>query len=623
MSFLSNTTDDATLLPLKPGEAFALLDDAQAVGAHSRLYSGLQQVLCCHEASAWPEFLHAAELALHQGWHAVALLSYETGAQLQGIAAQTEAALSRILLFQTCTRLDARQVEHFLAAQVAGEITAGVAALRSSVDQPAFEQAIQRVRDYIAAGDTYQVNYTYRLHFDGYGSPVALYQRLRQRQPVPYGALICLPDGEALLSLSPELFVHHQHGRLLARPMKGTAAASGDAQQDQQLAAALAADPKNRAENLMIVDLLRNDLGRIAQTGSVSVPRLFEVNRFSSVLQMTSTVEASLLPQLGLTEILTALFPCGSITGAPKHRTMQIIRELESEPRGVYTGAIGWFDPPARPATVGDFCLSVPIRTLQLAAPTPGGAVRRGVMGVGAGIVYDSVAADEYAECRLKAKFLTGLPPQFELLETMHATREQGCRHLSRHVQRLARSAEYFGFVYDEVVVRRTLQAFCDALPPHTAYRLRLALQADGSLYLNSGALTALPVCPQVLLASSITRTEDLFLQHKTTQRQVYDQAWQHAERQGAFDMLFFNQHGHLTEGGRSNVLIRRHGRWLTPPLSDGVLPGVMRAVLLGDKRFQLSEQSLTMQDLQNAEQIMLCSSLRGVFEVWLKPDQI
>src|SRR5690606_9088835 len=307
---------------------------------------------------------------------------------------------------------------------------------QSGMTEAGFLQAIARIHDYIKAGDTYQVNFTYRLHFSTYGPITALYRKLRQRQPVPYGALISLPDGGAILSLSPELFLRHEAGQLIAQPMKGTAPASGDAAQDAARSKALASDQKNRAENVMIVDLLRNDLGRVAATGSVQVPGLFEVARFGSVLQMTSTITAALQDGVTLPELLRAVYPCGSITGAPKHRTMQIIRELEAEPRGIYTGAIGWFDAPTGEHPMGDFCLSVPIRTLELKAANASG-LRKGEMGVGAGIVHDSVAQQEYEECRLKSRFLTGLPHEFELFETMYATKEAGIRHLERHLQRL------------------------------------------------------------------------------------------------------------------------------------------------------------------------------------------
>lgn len=602
---------------------FALLDDAHGESASSRLYTELSEVLVCTDAGSWPDFLSTMQQALAAGLHAVAMLSYETGAQLQAIAPQEFATLpSRILLFKRCDKLNQTQLNEWLDAQQIlqrqlQQPIAGIAALRASVNEQQFSDAIAAVRNYIAAGDTYQVNYTYRLHFDAYGSPISLYRRIRQRQPVPYGALICLPDGAAVLSLSPELFVRHQSGRLLAKPMKGTAAATGDDAKDDMLSNNLAADSKNRAENVMIVDLLRNDLGRIAVTGSVNVPRLFEVQRFSSVLQMTSTIEADLQPHMHLPEIMTALFPCGSITGAPKHRTMAIIRALETEPRGLYTGAIGWFDAPSAHHAVGDFCLSVPIRTLSLHAPDETG-IRAGVMGVGAGIVHDSDAQDEYAECQLKAKFLTGLSPQFSLFETMHASHLHGCRHVVRHLLRLRSSAHYFGFFYHEEAITQALQGFCDDLPPEGAFRLRLSLHADGTFTLNSGELSPLPATVKVLIATQAVDMDALFLSHKTTLRTQYDNAWQEAEKQGAFDMLFCNQDGFITEGGRSNIFIQQNGQWLTPPLSDGLLPGVMRAVLMDDPLMQVSEKQLTLNDLMTADAIMLCNALRGAFTVSL-----
>lgn len=596
---------------------FALLDDAHgepSVARLSRLYTGLLDILVCTEAKSWPDFLARTQAAVAQGQYALALFSYETGAALHAISPRQEMALpSRVFLFSNCESLNSLQVNAWLEQQSAQDSPiAGIAALEASVDQQQFCAALAAIQSYIAAGDTYQVNYTYRLRFQAYGSALALYRRLRARQPVPYGALICLPDGEAVLSLSPELFVRHQRGRLSARPMKGTAAASGDADEDSRRAETLASDSKNRAENLMIVDLLRNDLGRIAVTGSVKVPQLFEVTRFSSVLQMTSSIQAKLKPDLDLAAIMAALYPCGSITGAPKRRTMEIIRELENSPRGIYTAAIGWFDPPSEGQEVGDFCLAVPIRTLHLQAVDAAG-LRSGELGVGAGIVYDSVASEEFAECQLKAKFLTGLPAQFELFETMHASRDGGCRHLTRHLQRLQNSATYFGFAYDHKMITQALCGFCEDLPPQGAFRLRLALQADGQFTLQSAVLQALPAQVKLLISATPCHAEAVFLRHKTSVRQQYDHAWQEAEKHGAFDMLFSNQAGFLTEGGRSNLFICKQGQWLTPPLSDGVLPGVMRAVLLDDAQMQAREQSLTLADLYAAEQIMLCNSLRGM----------
>jgi para-aminobenzoate synthetase/4-amino-4-deoxychorismate lyase len=591
-------------------DCFALLDDSSASAAapRSRLYTGWSRTLSCATLDDLPALL--ADLQ-QPGQHAVLLMSYELGAALHGVPPRPDAgALAQVLLFAHCQSLSADAVHDWLQIQ-AGAAPAGIAGLRDSVDGATFAQHIGRIRDYIAAGDTYQVNYTYRLRFDAFGTLAALYLRLRTRQPVPYGALIALPDGSAVLSLSPELFVRHVDGALLAQPMKGTAAATGDPVQDAASAARLASDPKNRAENLMIVDLLRNDLGRIATLGSVAVPQLFEVTRFSDVLQMTSTVTARLHPAATLAQVVDAIYPCGSITGAPKLRTMQIIRELEADARGVYTGAIGWFDAAVGPG-IGNFCLSVPIRTLVLQAPDAG-AVRAGEMGIGAGIVHDSVAADEHAECALKARFLTAMPNDFALFETMAVTRDGGCVLLARHLHRLTTSAAYFGFACDALALRAAVTQACAALPDNAPRRLRLALDWHGDCTIRSSLLQPWSGVAGLLLAPQLTASADLFLRHKTTQRAQYDAAWRAAEAQGAFDMLFFNERGEVTEGARSNVFAQIDGQWYTPPLSAGVLPGVMRAHLLADPQWAASERTLTLADLQRADRLVLCNALRGV----------
>jgi para-aminobenzoate synthetase/4-amino-4-deoxychorismate lyase len=611
---------------------FALLDDASPEGhaqARSRLYGGYAGMLACQRIEDWPRLLDGMQDALARGLHAVPVLTYELGEQLVGIAPARErhAPLAQVLLFERYDVLDAAQVDAWLAAraQEQGNGPAGIGAMRANVDETTFAHAIERIRDYIAAGDTYQVNYTYRLRFDAFGAIKQLYARLRARQPVPYGALVSLPDGRAVLSLSPELFVRHDAGRLLARPMKGTAPADlHDDVVNAVRAQQLAADPKNRAENLMIVDLLRNDLGRIARTGSVGVPALFEVKRYSSVLQMTSTVQAQLAPGTTLQDIFAALYPCGSITGAPKRRTMEIIRELEPAARGIYTGAIGWIDPPAgsgfrtlQHARFGDFCLSVPIRTLTLLPEQNG--VRHGELGVGAGIVYDSDAGAEFAECRLKAGFLTGLANDFEIFETIHATRADGCRHLERHLARLGASAAYFGHPFKPDLARAAVVEACAALPDDAPHRVRLALRPDGEIVVQTGALAPLQEPVAVLLADAPTRAHDVFLRHKTSIRSRYDAAWRAAESAGAFDTLFFNERGELTEGGRSNVFVKIGGRWYTPPLSSGVLPGVMRGVLLDDPAWGAIECPLTRESLARAQEIVVCNALRGPLRAVLR----
>jgi len=599
-------------------ECFVLLDDNEASTRQpsSRLYTGHVTTLLCRRVEEFSALLAQMQDLQMQGLHAVGLFTYELGVLLQGVELPPGKAgqeLAQILLFKDCRQLSAGEVDEWLEQRAAqeGDNTAGVVGLTPSVTEAEFSAAIEQIHRYIEAGDTYQVNYTYRVRFATYGSLLALYRRLRARQPVPFGALIALADGRAVLSFSPELAVRHVAGRLSALPMKGTAAASEDAVENGVRAAALAADPKNRAENLMIVDLLRNDFGRIAQLGSVRVQDLFKVSRYGRVLQMTSTVEADVEPALNLARVLTALLPAGSVTGAPKHRTLEIIRQLEPTPRGYYTGAIGWFDAPPAGRLLGDFCLSVPIRTLLLDAPDTA-RQRAGEMGVGAGIVHDSVAPAEFAECHLKMDFLTGLGHEFALFETMRATRD-GCLLLDLHLQRLFASARYFGFHYDEAAVRKKLTAVFAQLPADSPQRLRLTLEPTGAMQIEHAPLLPLQTPVTLLIAQEPIDEEPLFLRHKTTRRTRYDAAWRTAEVLGAFDVLFRNAQGELTEGARSSLFIKLDGHWYTPPLTSGLLPGVMRKVLLDDPAWSATERPLTLDDLRVAEEVMVCNALRGV----------
>ncbi|WP_175854819.1 aminodeoxychorismate synthase component I [Burkholderia anthina] len=614
--------------------SFALLDDCDSTAStrSSRLYSGFVRERVCTDPARLDELDAAVAQDLRDGLHAVVVGDYEFGRNLE--RAQPGHAPLRFLLYARCERLSRDEVDAWLAQQDGGAPSiAGVAHVAKSVSRDAFDAAIAAVHDALRAGDSYQINYTYRLNFDMFGTPPALYRRLRARQPVRYGALIALPDGAWVVSCSPELFVEKHGAVLRARPMKGTAPRSADPREDAAAAAFLASDPKNRAENVMIVDLLRNDVSRIARTGTVKVPALFSVEPYASVWQMTSTVEAGWRDGTTFAQMLRALFPCGSITGAPKHKTMELIDAIESTPRGLYTGAIGWLDAShGGAAGCGDFCLSVAIRTLTLdpaGYDTDGAATanigrRRGRMGVGAGIVLDSVAADEYAECELKARFLTDADPGFQLFETTAATRADGIRHLERHLVRLQRSADAFGFRFDTDALRREIDARCAALDGDGPYRMKLALAKDGTVEIIAALLKPLPAGPVgVMLASAHgfapTRTDDALLLHKTTRRAEYDRAWQAAEALGGFDMLFVNERGEVTEGGRSNVFVKLDGQWVTPPLASGVLPGVMRGVLLDDRSFDAVERVVTLDDLARAEALLLTNALRGALDAVLK----
>jgi para-aminobenzoate synthetase/4-amino-4-deoxychorismate lyase len=467
----------------------------------------------------------------------------------------------------------------------------------------AYRQAIGQIKEAIARGDTYQVNYTIALRATWGGDPWGLFVDLANAQRGGYAAFIDL-GRHAICSASPELFVQIDGDRVFSKPMKGTAPRGRTLAEDRQRMADLRASLKDQAENIMIVDMIRNDLGRIARFGSVHVPALLAVERYPTLLQMTSTVEArSAAP---LDAILAALFPCASITGAPKVRTMQLIAGLEGGPRGVYTGAIGYLLPGHRAR------FNVAIRTVWVDRDAG-----QASYGVGSGIVWDSDAEAEYDECRLKAQVLTRRFPDFELLETMRWTAQGGVVRLERHLARLAGSAEYFGFPLDLQAVRGRLAALSPADLPDPA-RLRLLANRQGDLRLEiyplEPAAAAAPV--RLGLAAAPVDADEVFLYHKTTQRAVYEHA--RAGRPDCDDALLWNRRGELTESTTANLALALDGQLVTPPVASGLLPGVLRAELLESGEIQ--EQILTLDDLARCQGIYLLSSLRGRREAaWIK----
>ncbi|MCG2578357.1 aminodeoxychorismate synthase component I [Dechloromonas sp. XY25] len=529
------------------------------------------------------------------GWVVVAL-EYELGYLLEPKSAPAgwmpgTQVLARFWRFAQRVSMVAEEADDWLHERAAGAVS-GIGGLHAAIEQAGYTVAVERIKELIAAGDCYQVNFTFPLSFDWFGSTAALYARLRQRQPVRYGGFV--GDGkEALVSLSPELFLERVGNRLMTRPMKGTAPRSAPAEQLRQ-------STKDRAENLMIVDLLRNDLGRVAQHGSVVVDRLFDIEDYPTVWQMVSEVSATVGPQVSFGDILRALFPCGSITGAPKIRAMQIAADLESTPRGLYTGALGWLAPN------GDFRLNVAIRTLVLQA---GG---KGRLGVGSGIVADSEIGAEWAECHLKARFLRDDDPGLQLIETLR--REEGVYpRLQRHLDRLHASAGWLGFGLDESQVLAALAA----QPQNGTWRVRLTLAKDGDCQVASFPLAGEPpgIRHAVLAATPIDSAYPL-RRHKTTDRALYDEALMAIVGEPVvFDQVFLNERGEVAEGARSNVFVEREGILLTPPLSSGALPGVLRAELLAEGRAR--EQILWPADLEDG--FWLGNALRGLVRVALR----
>lgn len=463
----------------------------------------------------------------------------------------------------------------------------------ASIDPADYVGRVERIRAWIAAGDVYQVNFTYPLAAAAPIVPFAFWQGLADSGHGRYGAYLDI-GSHAIASFSPELFFRQKGDAVETRPMKGTAARGRWAEEDAGRAAALAESAKERAENLMIVDLLRNDLGRVAHPGSVAVTDLFRAERYSTVWQLTSTIAAR--TPAHPVETLAALFPCGSVTGAPKIRAMQIIAELEARPRGIYTGAIGWFGPGRRA------CFSVAIRTIEI--DRSAGMAR---YGVGGGITWDSTPSAEWDETRRKAALLEPEPARFDLFETMRWTPEQGYFLLDGHLKRLCESAEFFGFPYDPAEVLRVLN-----LTWSEPRRVRLNLQRDGRF-----SLVARPIDPQpekiwgVALASEPIDSEDPRLCHKTTWREPYERA--RASRPRFDDVLLFNARGELTESTIANIAIERDGRLLTPARECGLLAGTLRDRLLNEGR--IAEAIVPAASLRTGERIWLLNSVRGWIE--------
>ena len=593
---------------------FALLDDA--VRDCATLYDDYVE-----SRFLQADTLHGLDGLLQQGWqrglHVVLWADYAFGHPLQHLSPQPDACLA-LHWFRKCETV--AEPEKWLQSRYPDHAPAGISTPTSHTGKADYLHAVGDIQAAIARGDTYQINYTTRLQLQSYGHPAQLYRRLRQ--PVPYAALAHLPDHKQqtgwTLSFSPELFVNiASDGLITTEPMKGTAPVLGDGG-DEARAQALHADPKNRAENIMIVDLLRNDLGKIATTGGVRVPAPFQVRRFGSVWQMTTAIEAQAKPHTSAADIFRAAFPCGSITGAPKRMSMQIIDALETSPRGLYTGSIGYLKP--CPSGLGfEGALNVVIRTLQLKPLSDG--LYQGTYGVGSGIVADSEAEAEYIECQWKAHFLNALAPEFGVFETLRAEGGQ-CALLSLHLERLQEAAAALNLRLPPDAAQQ-IGRYLQALPDAAPYRVKALLDSDG-LHLSHAACAPLHGAQYALIAPQALPLHDYLRRFKTTRRAAYDAGWQQAEQQGAFDSLFFNTEGCLLEGGRSNVFVRFGSEWHTPPLDLDILNGVMRRAVLADSQHYLNtahifERRITQAQLRQADEIVLCNALRGLIRVELK----
>jgi para-aminobenzoate synthetase/4-amino-4-deoxychorismate lyase len=569
----------------------AVLDFHGRRGARA-FFSNPLEVITTSSLNEVRPALREVERAARAGLYVVGYVAYEAAPAFDRALSVREA--STPLLWFGLFDAPARR-----APEGSGGEDYGLDEWKPSETRDAYERNVHEVRERIARGDTYQVNYTFRLRARFRGDAYAFYERLRAAQPTRFGAY--LDTGRIqILSASPELFFRRRGSRILTRPMKGTAARGRWVEEDDAACSALASSEKNRAENVMIVDLLRNDLGRVAETGTVRASRFFKVERHPTVFQMTSTVGARLRAGATLEDIFAALFPCGSVTGAPKVSTMRLISQLEGSPRGVYCGAVGCVMPG------GDALFNVPIRTVVVDA-VEGSAE----YGTGGGVTWDSTPGGEFEEALEKARVLVEDPSDFELLETL---RLEGGRYnlLEEHLARLKASARYFDFRASDSRVREALAEHASSHSVETPRRVRLLVSRVGGVRVESRELEQTRGAQAVALARAPVDRRERFLYHKTTRRGLYDA--RRAERPELFDVLLRNVEGELTEFTNGNLVVELEGRRSTPPRECGLLAGTLREALL--REGSIAERVLTAEDLIRATRCWFINGVRGWVEV-------
>jgi len=606
----------AVLSGLRGEDRFVLLETARAVGFErtSYLFRKPVKVLTALTADDVDPLYRNMEEALGQGHYLAGWWTYEWGYALQPKLRhlievhRPRGPLVWLGVFKPPQVWSHGPGEQGRTGAAGLEAAASANRFELDTDRETYLRSVRRVQDYIARGHTYQTNYTIRGRFQYTGDPIEFYLGLRAGQAVSYAA--CIRDQDRwILSLSPELFFRIGDGTVETKPMKGTARRGRTVEEDERLASGLARDPKNRAENVMIVDLLRNDLGRICRPGTVRVPEIFVVERFETLFQMTSKVTGVLRPEKTWKDVFSALFPCGSVTGAPKIRTMEIIAEVESTPRGVYTGGVGFISPR------GEAAFNVAIRTVVL----EGGA---GEIGLGSGITADSDPEAEYDECVLKGDFLSRPREDFALIETLRwepdRMKSGGYLLLERHLARIENSAHYFGFPEEIGRISKALFEYAGGLDRGGGpRRVRLVLSRDGNIRIQSALLEHVPEPVPIALSPARTSSRDPFLYHKTTRRAVYEQEHRRGRKQGLFDCIFRNERGELTEGAVTNLFLETDCGLVTPPLDSGLLNGTFRQDLLASGRAR--EKTLRAEDLERAGEVYVGNSVRGLLRAFYR----
>ena len=577
---------NAATMPTAP---FLLFDDARE-GGRARLYRNSRQSIVAHSLDDVRPALATLRQGIAAGAHAAGYLAYEAGQALDpALSESARTGDGPLLWFGLFDGFEMPELTSLLP-NPAGAF-AGAPRPRIGFDD--YAAAAGTVSDHLFAGDFYQANLTFGCDVAALGNPLALYARLRAGSRAGWGGVIDMGE-RWLVSLSPEQFFTLRDDVIEARPMKGTAPRRADPIADAEEARAIAADPKQRAENLMIVDLMRNDLARVSETGSVAVPELFAVEHYPTVHQMVSRITALLRPGLGAVDVLETIFPCGSVTGAPKVAAIRALRILEPEPRGAYTGSMGWIEPG------GDAAFNVLIRTLEGRADA-----KTARLGLGSGLVVDSQIDQEWAECRLKGEFVTKGARPFDLIETMRFDPHDGIVDLDRHLDRMSAASTALDFRFDRHAARNELQAA--TFGRKGVNLVRLLLGRSGSMAIELRPLDNPGEAPLTVgLLPMPVPSDDFRLRYKTSDRAFYDDA---RRASGRFEVVFHDANGRLTEGSRSHIFVERDGKLVTPPLALGLLPGVLRARLIDQGR--AVEAELRLEDLSGG--FLIGNSVRGL----------
>ncbi len=567
-----------------PTVPFILLDDQ--LKGRARLYENPLEIICARNPTELEGALRKIQAHLDEGRFLAGYLSYEAGllleSKLAGLVKDGDAPLCLMGVFENWSP-DYPNVPDETVPRLN---------LSPAWSEADYVDRFNRVLDYIRAGDVYQINLTFPLTSAFKGSSLGLYDTLRARQPVHYGGVIALGEGPDIVTFSPELFFETENRQITMRPMKGTVKRLPDPDADRKLRDDMSKDSKSQAENLMIVDLLRNDLSRLAEKGSVQVPHLFALETYPTLHQMTSTVTAHLSDDITVTRLFKSLFPCGSVTGAPKIRAMEIIHELEVGPRGPYCGAIGYMDPD------GQACFNVGIRTAMIDEG-------KLIYHVGSGVVLDSDGRAEYEECLLKAKVLSDIP---SLVETFRWEAETGIRNRKHHFARLANSARMLGYPYDELALQKEVQK----ISGNNAQKCRLILSENGMLSVEHEDLIDIKTPVKIALSKHALSLGVQEFRHKVLARDFYESERRRvADKTGCQEIIFLNPEGEICEGSFTNIFVEIAGELITPHLSSGLLPGVQRAVMI--ERGDVRQAVLTIQDLQHADSVFVGNSLRGL----------